>query len=87
VAAAGARVWRDYLPVSIDENGDSVPDECLPDCPGDFDGSGIVGGEDLGELLGQFGLTGKGLAADLNVDGIVDGADLGLLFSLWGECG
>jgi hypothetical protein len=76
-----------YLPVSIDENGDSVPDECLPDCPGDFDGSGIVGGEDLGELLGQFGLTGKGLAADLNVDGIVDGADLGLLFSLWGECG
>ena len=75
-----------YLPVSIDENGDSVPDECLPDCPGDFDGSGIVGGEDLGELLGQFGLTGKGLAADLNVDGIVDGADLGLLFSLWGPC-
>ncbi|MCP4069911.1 MAG: hypothetical protein GY741_16685 [Phycisphaeraceae bacterium] len=76
-----------YLPVSIDENGDSVPDECLPDCPGDFDASGIVGGEDLGELLGQFGLTGKGLSADLNGDGIVDGADLGLLFSLWGTCG
>ncbi|MCP4939702.1 MAG: hypothetical protein GY921_10995, partial [Phycisphaeraceae bacterium] len=57
------------------------------DCPGDFDASGIVGGEDLGELLGQFGLTGKGLSADLNGDGIVDGADLGLLFSLWGTCG
>ena len=76
-----------YAPASTDDDGDSVPDECSTTCPGDFDGSGIVGGEDLGELLGQFGLTGKGLAADLNGDGIVDGADLGLLFSLWGECG
>ena len=76
-----------YAPALTDDDGDSVPDECSTTCPGDFDGSGIVGGEDLGELLGQFGLTGEGLVADLNGDEIVDGADLGLLFSLWGECG
>ena len=76
-----------YAPVSTDDDGDSVPDECSTTCPGDFDGSGSVGGEDLGTLLGEFGLTGEGLVADLNGDEIVDGADLGLLFSLWGECG
>ncbi len=51
------------------------------ECPGfDLDGSGLVDGGDLGELLGQWGSAG---AADFNGDGQVDGDDLGSLLGGW----
>lgn len=68
---------------SNDQNGDGVPDECVVECPGDFDGDGVVGGADLGTLFSAWGGSG---AADLDGDGLVGGADLGLLFTFWGPC-
>ena len=53
-----------------------------PDCPGDYNGDGVVDGADLTILLGDWG----GGAADLNGDGIVDGADLTILLGNWGDC-
>ena len=63
---------------------------CLPvtlafgDCPADLDGSGEVGGSDIGLLLAQWG-PGSG-SADLNEDGLVSGADLGAMLGAWGWC-
>lgn len=48
---------------------------------GDLDGSGTVDADDLGILLGAFGLTGEG---DLTGDGITDADDLGILLSVFG---
>lgn len=45
----------------------------------DFDGDGIVGGADLGILLGAWGTH----EADLNGDDMTDGADLGILLGSW----
>jgi len=56
-----------------------------PTCIGDLDGSGIINGADLGNLLASWGTSGG--AADLNRDGIVSGADLGILLARWGPCG
>ena len=53
-----------------------------PDCPGDFNGDGVIDGADLTILLGDWG----GAAADLNGDGVVDGADLTILLGGWGAC-
>ncbi len=50
---------------------------------GDFDGSGIVDGDDLGSLLGGWGAAPS--AYDLNCDGRVDGDDLGTLLGSWGR--
>lgn len=52
-------------------------------CVGDLDGDGVVGGADLGALLGQWGIDGP---ADLDGDGIVGGADLGIMLGAWGAC-
>lgn len=52
---------------------------------GDIDGSGTVDVSDLGALLGEFGLSGKGLAGDVNRDGTVDVSDLGILLSRFGQ--
>ena len=54
------------------------------DCPADLDGSGGVGGSDIGLLLAQWG-KGSG-SADLNGDGRVDGADIGAMLGAWGWC-
>lgn len=54
----------------------------VPQCPADLDGDGVVGGGDLGILLGAWGAT----SADLNDDGIVDGSDLGIMLGAWGNC-
>ena len=54
------------------------------DCPADLDGSGEVGGSDIGLLLAQWG-PGSG-SADLNEDGLVSGADLGAMLGAWGWC-
>jgi len=53
-----------------------------PQCPADLDGDGVVGGADLGLLLGAWGAA----SADLNGDGIVDGSDLGIMLGAWGNC-
>jgi hypothetical protein len=54
------------------------------DCPADLDGSGEVGGGDIGLLLAQWG-DGSG-TADLSGDGMVNGADLGVMLGAWGWC-
>ena len=54
-------------------------------CPADLNDDGVVGGADLGLLLGSWGACG---ACPANIDGQggVDGADLGILLGAWGEC-
>lgn len=54
-------------------------------CVGDINENGVVDGEDLGIMLGQWNATGSN-PADLNGDDIVDGEDLGLLLGNWGPC-
>ncbi len=66
-------------PFTIEITGPAGP----PPCFGDINLDGIVGGADLGLLLGNWGFTGTG---DLNNDGVVNGADLGLLLGAWGVC-
>ncbi len=53
-------------------------------CIGDLNGDGVVGGADLGDLLGSWGS--RSAHADLTVDGIVDAADLSVLLGAWGPC-
>ncbi len=48
----------------------------------DLDGDGLVGGADLGALLGVWGSC--DCDADLDGDGAVGGADLGTLLGQWG---
>jgi hypothetical protein len=50
----------------------------------DINGNGIVGPEDLGWLLGFWGMDGR---ADLNGDSVVDGEDLSMLLAVWGTPG
>jgi len=45
--------------------------------------NGVIDGQDLGVLLGNWGGSGAG---DLNCDGVVGGADLGILLGSWGVC-
>ena len=67
-----------------DEGGNIVREECLDTCPSDLDGDGLVDGEDLTTLLGDWGMTGG--ASDLDGDGLVDGADLVIVLASWGAC-
>ncbi len=55
----------------------------LPGTPGDLNGDGRVGPEDLGILLGAWGATGAGGAADLDDDGVVGPSDLAILLGAW----
>ena len=66
---------------SQDDNGDGVPDEC--ECTADLNGDGLVGIDDLLDLIGQFGGSGSG---DLDGDGDIDANDLLNMLSQWGEC-
>jgi len=54
-------------------------------CSADFNLDGVVNGNDLGTLLGQWGVC-PDCAADFNGDGAVDGNDLGTLLGDWGAC-
>ena len=54
--------------------------ECTGCVAGDLDGDGVVGPNDLGTLLGNWGGSGVG---DLNGDGVVGSADLGILLGAW----
>ncbi len=62
---------------------DNVAIESLaPALIGDFNDDGVVDGDDLGTLLGQWGAC-PGCSADLDGNGIVDGDDLGTLLGHW----
>jgi hypothetical protein len=88
---ADSDTWNigDFDPIASDPSQDT-PGDVNPDCgdgkggdcPGDLDGSGEVGGGDIGLLLAAWG----GPDGDLNGDGITNGADVGLLLSDWGFC-
>jgi hypothetical protein len=52
-------------------------------CPADLTDDGFVDGNDLGQLLAQWGTDGS---ADFNDDGFVDGNDLGIMLAAWGPC-
>ena len=71
------------LGTSLDDDGDGVPDECVPECPADLDGNGTVDGADLAHLLGFWSIDGD---ADLDGNGVIDGADLAILLGAWGDC-
>jgi hypothetical protein len=66
-----------------DENGASIVSviEVTSGCvAADLNCDGAVNGDDLGQLLSQWGTDGS---ADLNGDGIVNGVDLGQLLGSW----
>lgn len=50
--------------------------------PGDLNDDGLVDGDDLGTLLGQWGEC-IDCSADFNRDEVVDGDDLGVLLGAW----
>lgn len=57
-------------------------------CPQDLDGSGVVDGGDLSQVIGSWGLTidPPGTGSDINGDGVVGGADLAQILAFWGPC-
>jgi len=70
---------------SLDENGNGIPDECEPDCPGDLNGDGVINLEDLAMLLANYGATGAAPEdGDLDGDGDVDLSDLSALLAVYG---
>ena len=56
---------------------------CAAACLADLNGDRVVGGPDLGLLLGAWGGSGFG---DIDNDGVVGGSDLGTLLGAWGAC-
>jgi len=57
-----------------------------PTCPGDFDGSGEVGIDDLLTLLSEFGSCTKNCQGDMDGDSDVDIDDMLELIGVWGPC-
>jgi hypothetical protein len=73
-------------PVQGDPTTQSAQDMCPvvgPGCTGDLNGDGSVSGDDLGILLGNWGMAGAG---DLDGNGVVNGSDLGAMLGSWGDC-
>ncbi|MFO0829411.1 MAG: hypothetical protein U0572_14835 [Phycisphaerales bacterium] len=60
----------------------SVLPSVAPACPADLDHDGVVGGSDLGILLGNWATS----AGDLDGNGTTDAADLAILLGAWGGC-
>jgi choice-of-anchor B domain-containing protein len=56
--------------------------DCSASIPGDLNGDGVVGADDLAQLLGSWGATGG--PADINGSGLVDATDLAILIGNWG---
>ena len=57
-----------------------------PDCPGDLDGDGQVGGEDLARLLAVWGACAEDCPEDFDGNGVVEGSDLSIILAYWGIC-
>lgn len=57
-----------------------------PSCPGDFDGTGDVGIDDLLILLSEFAECTIGCQSDIDDDGDVDIDDMLSLIGAWGPC-
>jgi hypothetical protein len=55
-------------------------------CPGDFDGTGSVGIDDLLTLLGEFGSCTENCQGDMDGDNDVDIDDMLALISVFGPC-
>lgn len=70
------------LYVLSDSDLDGVPDQCDLDPDPDINDDGVIDGEDLGAILGSWGIC-DGCPADVNQDGIVDGIDLGIVLGAW----
>ena len=72
--------------VSEDLNGNGIPDECEPDCPGDLNADGTIDLEDLATLLANYGMTSGATYenGDGDADGDVDLSDLSALLSVYG---
>jgi len=75
-----------------DVNGDGVIDDAdiqavTPPIPGDLNGDGFVNSQDLGILLGSWGVCppqASSCPADINGDGVVNAQDLAILLGSWG---
>ncbi|MCH2152907.1 MAG: right-handed parallel beta-helix repeat-containing protein [Phycisphaerales bacterium] len=69
-----------------DLGGNTVAQECPVECPGDFDGNGDVGVDDLLLLLGEYGTDcSAGCDSDLDGNGLVNVDDLLELLSYYGN--
>ena len=66
-----------------DNGGNTVSDECPPDCP-DVDGDGMVGVNDVLAVVAAWGSDDPD--ADVNGDGIVGTDDLLAVIGAWGPC-
>ena len=64
----------------------TLRDVTTPTCPGDFDGTGDVGIDDLLILLGEFAECTSGCQSDMDSDGDVDIDDMLALIGAWGVC-
>ncbi len=74
--------WNiDDVVISAVDSSDTEP------CPGDTDGSGDVGADDLLLVIGEFGCSSDCGAADVTGDGMVDTNDILEIVGGWGPCG
>jgi hypothetical protein len=89
-APNGPQIGMTTGAIITDLGGACISDNCIncppaPACPADLDGNGLVGGSDLGRLLGAWGPC-TDCPADINGDGLVSGTDLGAMLGAWGAC-
>ena len=70
-----------YNPNATDDDGSCT---FSPECPGDFDDSGVIGVNDVLIALGEFGCLGV-CTADLDGDGVVGVGDILTILSGFGE--
>lgn len=68
----------------VDLGGNSISDEC-DDCIADITGDGMVGVDDILELIATFGPCGS-CPADVDGDGVVGVDDILIVLSAWGSC-
>jgi len=68
----------------VDLGGNSIDDEC-EDCVADITGDGMVGVDDLLDLIASFGPC-AGCPADVNGDGVVGVDDILIVLAAWGTC-
>jgi len=83
VPAAESPSGKALLLVAHEISGTLAIYEVSPVCdtPGDINADCAVGGDDLGQLLNNWGGSGTG---DLNGDGVVGADDLAILLNNWG---